>query len=457
MQFRAFREGSALITCTIFLVVFVALAVGMATMSGANVRISDNQREANSAFASAESGLEVIRYWLSRIRMPSTTPVADYLSTTILDLQTELANDGIDNFHINNDGSIPTVVVGAPTGQSFSGRLSVDPGDPTLLQLVVVGNSHDSARTLRVDFHIKPYKFPIFNYGIATRGALRFPRNPTLTGALENWEADIYVESANDILAVSVGGNAKFDGDIDIGNPLANVSFAGDVQIAGEGGQQAIDDHITVGADPVEFPVPDLTDFKQYATGPVLDSTFTYSGAGITLTNATIRAGTNPTFTGTGAVTIQGILYIEAPNIVTFNKQVSLQGLIVATGDPANPGTNAINFGANFASTGYPAGAQFDALRQEQQGSSILAPGFGVSFTGNFSSVNGVLAANSLYFSANCSATVKGTMISYSQSPTVVDGNISMNFDRSQMVEIPAGFDLFRVLEYVPSSYAVIF
>ncbi len=454
MKSHAFREGSALITCTIFLVIFMALAVGMATMSGANIQIADNQREANSAFASAESGLEVIRYWVDEIRMPSSTPVADYLSTAISHLQEKLATNGIENLHIGSDGAISTVVLNALAGQSFSGQISIDPGDPTVLRFLIVGNSHDSARTIRVDFLIKPYKFPIFNYGMATKGALQFPQNPTLTALTENWEADIYVESANDIMAVTIGGNANFAGDIDIGNPLGTVSFAGAVQIAGEYGPQAVADHVTFGADPVEFPEPNVYDFRQYATGPVLDSTFTYNGSGVTLANAVIRAHTNPTFTGNGAVTIQGILYIEAPNIVTFSKQVSLQGLIVA--EPGDFSANAINFGANFASTGYPSGSQFDAIRQEQ-GSSILAPGSAVSFTGNFSSVNGVLAAGSLYFSANANATIKGTMISYSPNATVVNGNISMCFDRALMVEIPAGFDLLRVLEYQPQSYTVVF
>ncbi|RPJ37896.1 MAG: hypothetical protein EHM35_05755, partial [Planctomycetaceae bacterium] len=214
MRSRAFRKGSALITCTIFLVVFTALAVGMATMSGANLQMSNNQREANSAFASAESGLEVVRYWVDRVRMPSSTPVADYLSTAISRLQTELAANGIENLHINGDRSIPTVVVHALAGQSFSGQISVDSTDPTLLRLLIIGTSHSSARTLRVSFHVKPYKFPIFNYGMATKGALQFPQNPTLTAMTESWEADVYVESANSIAAVTIGGNTDFAGDI---------------------------------------------------------------------------------------------------------------------------------------------------------------------------------------------------------------------------------------------------
>jgi len=453
MKSRMFREGSALITCTIFLVVATVLAVGMATMSGANVQIADTQREANLAFASAESGLEVVRYWVGEIRMPSSTPVSDYLDTAISHLQTELADRGVSNLTFNDDGAIPAVVLDQPTNQGFSGQLSVDPVDPAVLRLYITGTSRDAARTIRVNYRIEPYRFPIFNYGMATKGALQFPQNPTITGLAENWEADIYVESANNILAVQVGGNCNFDGNIDIGNPLGMVDFGGAVQIAGESGQAAIDNHVTIGADPVEFPVPQTARFQSYATGPVIGPA-TNVANNMTLVNASIQAGTNPTFLGN--VTIQGILFIEAPNIVRFTSNVSQQGIIVAPGDVANPSTNQISFEGNFASGPYPAGAQFDALRAEQ-GSSILAPGFGVSFTGNFSSVNGVLAASSLYFSGNASATVKGTMISYSPNATVVEGNISMCFDRAQMVEIPAGFDLLRVLTYQPTSYSVVF
>jgi hypothetical protein len=262
------------------------------------------------------------------------------------------------------------------------------------------------------------------------------------------------VQSDNSLVAVQVGGNANVGGDIDIGNPLASVDFQGDVQIAGDTGQVAIDSHVTIGADPVEFPVPEVARFRSYAKGPVLTASL-YSGSGMTLANALIRAGSNPTFTGNGSVTIQGVLFISAPNIVTFDKQVALQGLIVAEGNVLSPGTNAIRFQGNFASGGYPPDPMFDAIRPEQ-GSSILAPGFALSFTGNFSSVNGVMAASSLYFWGNASAVIKGTMISYSQDATFVEGNIAMSFDRVGMVEIPAGFDLLRVLDYQPASYTIV-
>ncbi len=442
-----------MITCMIVLVIASAMAVALASISGANLQIADNQRHTNQAFASAESGLEVMRFWLSRVQMPSSTPPSEYLGTVIRDVQTDLQENLVTNLMVNNDGSIPPVPLDPTTGQSFRGQWSKQPTDPMILQVATTGTSGMAARAIVVHFHIEPYRFPIFNYGIATKGAIRFPQNPTLTGTAQNWEADIYVESANSLVAVEVGGNANFDGDIDIGNPSANVSFGGDVQIAGDYGQAAVDEHITIGADPVQFPVPELTQFNQYATGPVIGPSTSLAG-GMTLINTTIQAGTNPTFLGN--VIIQGILLIEAPNVVTFTRNVALEGIIVADGDVLNPGTNGISFQGNFSSGPYPSGSQFDAIRS-QVGSSILAPGFGVSFTGNFSSVNGVLAANDLFFSANASAVVKGTMISYSQNPMVVEGNISMDFDRASAVEIPAGFDLLRVLEYDPASYAMPF
>ncbi len=454
MTSRISRSGSALVTCTLVLVVVSALAVGLASLSGANLEIADNQQKSNRAFANTESGLEVSRYWLSRVRIASSTAPAQYFSAVISKVQDDLAANSISNFLVNADGSVPPVTLESAGSQGFSGQWSSDATNPAVFRVQTVGSSGPAARAIAVAYAIAPYHFPIFNYGIATKGALRFPQNPTLTGATQNWEADIYVQSDNDLLAVQVGGNANFDGDIDIGNGLASVDFQGDVKIAGDTGLTAISKHVAIGAEPVEFPEPNVPDFKKYATGPVLDSTFTYNGTGVTLANALLRAGTNPTFSGNGSVTIQGILYIEFPNVVTFAKNVSLQGLIVAEPGTRDPAVNTISFQANFASGGYPTGTQFDAIRS-QQGSSILAPGSAVSFTGNFSSVNGVLAAGSLYFSGNANAVIKGTLISYSPNPTVVQGNISMNFDRAAMVEIPAGFDLYRVLDYNPGSYTI--
>jgi Tfp pilus assembly protein PilX len=444
------HKGATLIACLIFLVVFLALVASLAATSRTNLQIAANQRRAGRALAGAESGLEVMRYWLSHVMMDATTPPSDYFQTIInqvkLDLQTRNATD----MKLGNDGTLQAVSIDSAVGQSFSAQLNMNTSDPSILDVAVTGACEGTQRTVRVGFDIAPYKHPIFNYGMATKGPVQFPNNPTTTSVTDNWEADIYTESSSSAVAVYVGGNTNFDGDISVGNASAAVDFVGDVQIAGDTGQTAIDNHVFIGVDPVDFPEPDTNRFVSYATGPVVDANAMDLTKGLTLTNATIPAGTNPTFDGT--VTIEGILLIEQPNVVTFNRNVELRGIMVGTGTSTSG--SQINIGGNFASLPYPSDSQFDALRQEQ-GTSILTPGFDVSFTGNYSSIEGVVAANSLYFSGNASAVLHGSLISYSDSPTVVAGNVSLTFDRANSVEIPAGFDTKRILEYNPTSYAM--
>ena len=440
-----------MIMAMIFVVIFSVLGVCIATMSGDNVQIASNHHNLNAALAAAHSGQEIVRYWLSRVLISSSTPIDQYLSEVITAVQTDLTDNGVTGLPLASDGSMATVTLDATTGRNFNGQLLVDANTPTILQVRITGHSGQASRTIITSYNFQPYEFPIFNYGLATKGPLDFPGNPTVIAVNEAWEADMFVESSNSNIAIQVGGNTNFDGDITIGNSSANVDFVGDVQIAGDHGQTAIDNHVSIGADSPEFPTPDTDRFAQYATGQVVDSSTDLS-KGITLTNATIAAGTNPVFQGTA--TIQGVLFIESPNVVTFERNVALQGLIVGDGDLDNVDTSAnrIDILGNFASQGYPAGSDFDAIRQEE-GSSIVAPGFAATFGGNFSALEGVVAVSGADFTGNMAAVIKGTIINYSDTSTVVLGNASMNFDRAASVKIPAGFDLYRELDYEPSLY----
>jgi hypothetical protein len=134
---------------------------------------------------------------------------------------------------------------------------------------------------------------------------------------------------------------------------------------------------------------------------------------------------------------------------------VALEGLIVAEGDLANPGTNRIDVLGNFASGPYPESMEFDPIRHEE-GSSIIAPGFAMTFSGNFSTLEGVIAVSGAYFTGNCQATIQGTIINYSESPMVVAGNAAMHFDRANSTKTPAGFDTHRVLYCNTSTYSEI-
>jgi hypothetical protein len=432
----------------IFVLIFSALAVSMATLSGTNVQLASNQHKVGCAIASTESGLETMRYWLTLVEIPSSTAPANYFGTIVDTLQTDLAANNITNVTVYNNGSIPPVALDSANGQGFEGEIIIDGNNPNILQVYTTGGG-EITRTIRVYYDIEPYEYPIFDFGLATKGPLHFLGNPTIRGINSNSEADIFIDSQNP-LAMLVTGNTNFDGDISIGSAAANVDFWGSVKIGGDTGQTAIDNHITIGVESPEFPVPDTQHFQQYATGPVIDSSTDLSSPGMIWTNATIAAGTDPNFGGN--ITIEGILYIEQPNIVTFSKNVALNGMIVGDGDVNNPGTNSISFLGNFATNPYPSGVEFDAIRQET-GSSILAPGFAASFEGNFSAIGGVMAVSGVNFSGNVNAVVKGTIINYSENPTTVWGNATLNFDRSDNIKVPAGFDTHRILTYNPASY----
>ena len=443
------RRGVVLIISMIFVLIFSALAVSMATLSGTNVQLASNQQKVGCAIASTESGLEAMRYWLTRVEIPSSTPLSDYFGTIVDTLQNDLTDNSISNITVHNDGSITPVTLDSASGQGFEGEILIDANDTNILQVYATGGGSEITRTIKVHYDIEPYEYPIFDFGMATKGPVHFLGNPTVTGINSNSEADIFIDSQSNNLAMLVTGNANFDGDISIANTTANADFWGDIQIAGDTGQSAIDNHVTIGAESPEFPVPDTQHFQQYATGDVIDSSTDLTNS-ITLTNATIEAGTNPNFEGN--ITIEGILYIKQPNIVIFSSNVDSRGMIVAEGDVNNPGTNSMTFLGNFATNPVPSGVQFDAIRQET-GSSILAPAFAVTFAGNFSALSGVMAVSGVHFSGNVSAVVEGTIVNYSENPTVVEGNATLNFDRSDNIKVPAGFDTHRILTYNPSSY----
>jgi len=445
------RKGIVLIVAMIFTLIFSALAVSMATMSGTNVQIASNHHKVNCALGSAASGLEVERHWLSTIAMPSSTPPANYFSTIVSNLQSNMDANSISNITLENDGTILPVTLDSSTGQTFCGQMNIYPSNPNILQVFSTGGDGQITRTIKVEFDIEPYKHPIFNYGLATKGPLNYTGNPTTTGVNSNWEADIYIESTGSDTALSVAGNTNFDGNIMIGNPDAEASFGGDILIDGDHGQAAIDNHVFVGVDPVDFPEPDTACFGPYATGDVIDSSTDLGTYTNILVNCSIAAGTNPTFPK--SVIIQGILLIESPNVVTFTRNVALQGIIVGEGDvEADPATDRIDVLGNFASGSYPAGVEFDAIRSEV-GSSIVAPGFAMSFQGNFSTLEGIVAVSGVHFSGNVNAQIKGTIMNYSDDPMVIEGNATMNFDREATTKVPAGFDTLRVLTYNPSSY----
>jgi len=438
----------------IFVVIFSALAVSMATMSGTNVQIAENQRKADRARACAESGFDVIRFWLNRVSISGTTAENLRFSQIADSLQEELTSENITNVTISCNGSvvtIPSVTLDSPGQKSFYGTIT--PLDNETLRIDITGVCRSITRTIRAHYNFGERANNVFDFGVATKGPLALSGNIELEGVNVSVEASVYIESENSNLALSIIGNSQIAGDVSIGNPIASVDLqGGQAGIGGETGQDAINNHVSFGVPPSEFPEPDPGQFESFVTplDPNIDTS-----ADATLENVRIAPNTNPTFSG--QVILKGIVYIETPNVVTFTGGADITGIIVGDGNlEDNSGVNQIIFRGNVDGhpiTELPMEEQFNGLHG-QTGTFVMAPGFHVSFGGSFSTLSGAIAGNGVEFFGNAGGTINGSVINYSDEQMTLSGNSDLYFNRSGTTEVPAGFVPEIVLEYNPSSYS---
>jgi Tfp pilus assembly protein PilX len=448
-------KGTVLILSMVFLVIFSALAVSMAEFSTKNVCIAQNQCQSDSARSCAESGLEVVRYWLSRASISGSTAPAERFSQLAASLQSELSDASVTNVAASYDGStisIPNVTLDSGTDRHFSATISQP--DIDTIQVDVTGTCGSITRTIRADYVFGNRANTVFDFGVASRGPLSLSGNVELDGANISVESNAYIESEDSILALTVTGNSQIAGNVKIVNPIAAVDIhGGNAGIGGDTGQDAIDNHVEFGAPPAEFPEPVPAVFEPYVTNTVDASTDTSADA--TFENMRIAAGTNPTFTGN--VTIRGVAFVETPNVVTFTGNVDVTAIVVGDGDwTDDSGTNRISFLGNvesFPISSLPDEAQFAGLR-EQTGTFVIAPGFHLAFGGNFTCLSGAIAGNGIEFSGNAGGTINGSIINYSSEESSLSGNSDLCFNRSGIEDIPAGFVPQIILRYDPASYS---
>jgi len=449
-----YRPGIAMLMAMLSLIIFSALALSIASMSQTNLAIAADHVHADRARASAESGHQILRYWLSRVTIPANTPSSQWFQTAVASLQADLQAQGITNITTQFDGTtltIPAVSLDTTPTSAFTARLT--PISTDTLQLDVTGIYRSFYKTIRTNYTFGTRPHSAFDFGIATKGPLSLAGNIQLEGVNVSIESDVYIESPDSDLALSIIGNSQIAGEVSIVNPNATVELqGGKAGIGGETGQDAIDNHVFIGVPPTEFPLPTPQQFEPLAVN-IIDST-TDTSADATFENVRILPDTNPTFSG--HVTLKGIVFIETPNVVTFTGTADVIGIIVGNGDPTdNSGTNQIIFQGNVISRSVeelPDEPQFEALR-DQTGTFILAPGFAVSFGGSFESLNGAIAANGVQFFGNAGGVVKGSILNYADTPMTLTGNSDLFFNRSGIDHLPAGFVQEIVLHYDPQSY----
>jgi cytoskeletal protein CcmA (bactofilin family) len=448
------RSGVVMIIAMIFLAIFVSLSMSMLTMSSINAKTASNHHTGGSALNSSLSGIEFMYNWLREVYMPGAVHPNDRFEEILTYLQGDMAAAGYTITGQYEDSelvaiNIASTMLDTANGKSFQVDL-VKTENLDIFEMNVHGTSGQLTRTSQIQYNFGTRAHNVFDFGIATRGSLDLQGNIEMSGTNVAVEADVYIESASDTTALTIQGNSKIEGNVYITNPNGQAELqGGQASIGGETLPEALN-HVTPGSPEMEFPVPEPSLFEHYIEYTFGPGDNTSSDA--TYTNTRIPANTNPNFSGN--TTIYGILYIESPNVVTFSGSIDITGIIVGDGDYMdNSQTNTITITGNI--TSYPIsdlGEEFGDLRDET-GTFLMAPGFGVEFGGNFSSLSGAIAANGITFSGNAGGTINGSVLNYSDEPMVLSGNSDLFFNRSADNEVPAGFGPEIVLHPLPETY----
>lgn len=210
-------------------------------------------------------------------------------------------------------------------------------------------------------------------------------------------------------------GKGAVDGNLAVVVNKNQVSLGGGSVGGTSNSQLIVSDHVAVVPSP-SFPVADTTPFKALAVN-------VYSSSSSHQKNIRVPPNTNPRFSG-GDI-IDGILYIESPNSVTFRGHATINGIIVFE----NKNTSAVNvldFKGNVTPANIPNTAEFDAIRAAAKGWAILAPAASVSMSGSVDgNVNGTIMADKIAFNGSADLTLNhGSVISLGSNLTDISGKV---------------------------------
>ncbi len=401
------HRGVTAVLAMMYLCLFSVLAIGFYAATTTASQVVANDQRVSRAFCGAESGMDFMRYQLSRVTIPPGTAPDNVVNALYADLQLQLdATTNISGHSITKVGNTIYVPGGTNTisldssGESrFQATITDWAGEIVVKVQGYSGNVTTIGRAITMDFSRKQHAADVFDYAVASKGQVKITKGAVTAVAGVN--ASIATMMSAQVVAGSVtvsGGTVG--GDLNVVDG-ATASVGGGSVGGSTNTADILANHVHT-VDTPEFPTIDTTVYKQYATN-------VYSSSKSTQQNIKIPAGTNPKFNG--GDTVQGIMYIESPNTVTFRGNFNLQGFIVFenSGDSAH---NSLDFRGNVSQLPLPTSTTFDALRATT-GISILAPTAAVTMSGSTDSfMKGSVIVDTFGFSGSADIQIdKGTLM----------------------------------------------
>jgi hypothetical protein len=197
--YSRYRKGVALLLALIFVALFATFAVSLASMSGTNVQLADNQSNLNSAMSAALSGLDCAKYLAKTVTLPSTNQ--DTVSTADAGtVWTDLYNN-VNTKRIagkiptssrlasgNGDQIvIPSISYGS-SGASFAVRFYRY--DSNALNVFMESSGVDSGITKKLSAKLNITKDnKVLKYAIAGKGRMWITGNSTIHGSIfSSWK-----------------------------------------------------------------------------------------------------------------------------------------------------------------------------------------------------------------------------------------------------------------------------
>jgi hypothetical protein len=450
------RRGIVCVVAMLFLVLFVVLAVGFYAAMTIAAQLAANERAAATSQLAAESGMDYMRYQMGCLDIPATKPADKIFEEVSTQLKARMLNSGnLAKRGIGYDGksiAIPSdstaYVQLTPAGCGFRAVLT-DAGNG-VIRVKVIGSPGSApsslARAVELDYVAAFNPTPVFDYGVASAGKVQV-KNAAATKVLGTPSSSASILSTSASTPSIATGGGPVGGDLGVMSGKSQVSLGSGSVGGGTTSVDILASHVRVLSTAPEFPWVDTTVFKKYAIN-------TYAAGASYQKNIRVPAGANPTFNG-GDV-IDGILYIESPNTVTFRGNATINGVIVFENAAASSSTsNVLDFRGNVSPAKIPAGAEFDGLRDLAKGLAIAAPTASLTMSGSVDGeIAGSVIAARIDLAGSADLTLRqGSVIALNTDAMLVEGK-TITFVGNASDNPPyAGVRLRSWFKPVPSTY----
>ena len=460
---RARRHGITSILAMLYLVLFATLAIGFYTATTMSGQIARNEKAFELSEAAADGGMQFMRYHLGQLIIAPTVPTSGLMDAIVQGLGQQLNGTANMNGHNVQKSTINSIgVIYIPSADDWT---SLDPNAGTKFramitqsgQFIVVnvdgaGAGGKAMRGIQIQYQKAPRAGAILDYGVASRGTVATAGGTYIQGLTDPTKGSVLSADTTSSTPISIMGKAV-SGDLSTVNPTANIVVGSGVSIGGTTNPNLIPQHIHTGVPAPTFPWVDTSVFTAYATNP-------YVPGSTTLTDVYILPNTNPKFVG--GATINGVLWIQSPNVVTFKGTATINGVIVTdTSGSYDALNNQINFGGNVLATPLSqlptSNPAYDPNLVKLTGSFLLAPNYAVTMTGNFGTLNGSIVAGTVSMSGNATGTVKGSVITMydavGSNSVYLNGFAEIYIDSTGTTNYPSGLSFGSNYTPLPGTY----